>query len=295
MERKIGEIFERNGEWYQCLEEKTCTCFGCDLRDYNCGDISLKDVKGSCQSERRKDNKSVIFKKLEKLGEPYKFGEVLIQQYQGLAPVVLPKNSECSNIFRVISSIKVIEIEIKQNQEDMEEKELTYEELLHYYHSTVGLWAIDRNPQEVHFDWICKNAFQLGMDKILSNTENIGKNLKPFNIEEAKAGKPVCTRDGRPARIICFNRTGKFPVVALVEAKDRDDIYSYLNSGKDNESVEKEYDLMMLSEKEEGFINIYRNDNMFSCSPTSYKTRGEAFNGRKQQSYLCTVKVEWEG
>ena len=70
MEHKIGEIFEYNGEWYQCLEEKTCTCFGCDFRNYNCDDISLQRVKGSCQSERRKDNKSVIFKKLEKVGEP---------------------------------------------------------------------------------------------------------------------------------------------------------------------------------------------------------------------------------
>lgn len=30
-------------------------------------------------------------------------------------------------------------------------------------------------------------------------------NLKPFDLEAAKAGKPVCTRDGRKARIICFN------------------------------------------------------------------------------------------
>ena len=82
MERKIGEIFEYNGEWYQCLEEKTCTCFGCDLRDYNCDDISLKDVKGSCQSERRKDNKSVIFKKLEKLGEPFKRNGYMYQEYK---------------------------------------------------------------------------------------------------------------------------------------------------------------------------------------------------------------------
>ena len=293
MERKIGEIFEYNGEWYQCLEGETCICFGCDFLEYNCDDISLKGVKGSCQSEYRKDNKSVIFKKLEKVGEPYNVGKKVFQRYK----VFVKPYIFTAEFFTINTSVEdsYISIEIKENKEDMEEKELTYEELLHYYHSTVGLWAIDRNPQEVHFDWICKNAFQLGMDKILSNTENIGKNLKPFNIEEAKAGKPVCTRDGRPARIICFNRTGKFPVVALVEAKDRDDIYSYLNSGKDNESVEKEYDLMMLSEKEEGFINIYRNDNMFSCSPTSYKTRGEAFNGRKQQSYLCTVKVEWEG
>lgn len=40
-------------------------------------------------------------------------------------------------------------------------------------------------------------------------------NLKPFSLEAAKAGKPVCTRDGRKARIICFDSKWR-PIVALV-------------------------------------------------------------------------------
>lgn len=47
---------------------------------------------------------------------------------------------------------------------EREQSKPTYEELLHYYNSTVGLWAIDKSPQEVDLDWICKNAFQLGID-----------------------------------------------------------------------------------------------------------------------------------
>lgn len=43
--------------------------------------------------------------------------------------------------------------------------------------------------------------------------------MKPFNLEEAKAGKPICTRDGLLARIICFNRQGdNKPIVALIHA-----------------------------------------------------------------------------
>ena len=41
-------------------------------------------------------------------------------------------------------------------------------------------------------------------------------NLKPFDLEAAKAGKPVCTRDGRKARIICFNAKRDAPIIALV-------------------------------------------------------------------------------
>lgn len=41
--------------------------------------------------------------------------------------------------------------------------------------------------------------------------------MKPFNLEEAKAGKPVCNRMGNDVRIICDNKkdsTG-YSIVAL--------------------------------------------------------------------------------
>lgn len=43
--------------------------------------------------------------------------------------------------------------------------------------------------------------------------------MKPFNLEAAKAGWPLCTRDGRKARLLCTDRYAKdviLPVVALV-------------------------------------------------------------------------------
>lgn len=46
-------------------------------------------------------------------------------------------------------------------------------------------------------------------------------NLRPFDLEAAKAGAPVITRDGRPARIVCWDGesalAGKqFSLVALL-------------------------------------------------------------------------------
>ena len=37
----------------------------------------------------------------------------------------------------------------------------TLKELQHEYDTTRGLWCIDRNPEEVDYDWIKRNAFQL--------------------------------------------------------------------------------------------------------------------------------------
>lgn len=176
MEYKIGEIFEYNGEWYQCIGDDNKSCTSCDMNfDGKCP-ISVADCDGSFRS----DNSDVCFKRLEKVGEPYAdycpSGRVIyFQRYKCYQKPIYNGDFICW------SDDISISIEIK-NKEDMEEKKPTYEELLHYYHSTVGLWAIDRSPQEVSLDWICDNAFQLGINKKDSNPENIGKNLKPLLI-----------------------------------------------------------------------------------------------------------------
>lgn len=251
IERKIGEIFNYNGEWYQCLNELKCT--KCDLRQ-NRRCIAQHNDIGFCSDYERTDHKSVIFKKLEKVGEPYNIGKKVFQRYEVFTkPYIF--NEDFFTINTPVDD-SFISIEIKQN-EDMEETNAN-----------------------------------------LSNSENIGKILKPFDLEAAKAGKPVCTRDGRKARIVCFDRTGKFPIVALVEAKDRDDIYSYLNCGKDNESVEKEYDLMMAPEIRHGWINIYPKGSAFteSIAETSYivyPTKELAIRNSLRRC-IATISIEWE-
>lgn len=44
--------------------------------------------------------------------------------------------------------------------------------------------------------------------------------------------KPVQTRDGRKARVICTDRVGEFPVVALVASKEEESIYAYTAEGR---------------------------------------------------------------
>ena len=259
MERKIGEIFEYDGEWYQCIIGNVCK--NCAFNEMKCYTIEDNGYPiGNCCADRRKDNKDVIFKKLEKIGEPYKLGEVLIQQYQGIAPVVLPEDSEFSSIFRVISSINVIEIQIKQTKEDMEEK---------------------------------NNAKH-------SNSEKIGKNLKEFDLEAAKSGKPVCTRDGRKARIICFDAKDDKEryIIALVDSLDckKELAYTYDNSGKCcfNYSSISNDDLMMLPEKKEGWVNVYKKEQNRYVKGI-FPSREIALNSisEKSREYIDTVKINW--
>lgn len=66
IERKIGEIFEHNGEWYQCIEKISCE--NCAFKAISCDEVD--DIVGPCATYSRRDGKSVVFKKIQKVGEP---------------------------------------------------------------------------------------------------------------------------------------------------------------------------------------------------------------------------------
>lgn len=122
------------------------------------------------------------------------------------------------------------------------------------------------------------------------------KKYKPFDLEAAKKGKPVCTRDGREARIICFDRMGVYPVVALVQKGGIEMCHFYTTDGKCVE--ESNYDLMMASEKKEGYVNLYHNSNDRYAGYLGNNViyRDEEFArkmGKDCPNYIKTIKVEW--
>lgn len=262
MERKVGEIFEYNGEWYQCIHTKSLGCENCDLATKS--DIHYSDVfeiRGECLSCYRKDGKSVIFKKLEKVGEPEiingKKVQSIVTGYVGCAFCIFKKGGACLSGGTCKNRGTRIYVEIKQNKEDMEEKKL---------------------------------------------------NLKPFDLEAAKAGKPVCTRDGRKARIICFDakrKDGK-NIMALIPSKEYpgfEDLVAYPNNGNYHGGHENDGDLMMLPEKKEGWVNIYNRNRPRTSSENCYIMTGvsvfETKEGAisyidKDKEYIDTVKIEWE-
>lgn len=247
MERKVGEIFEYNGEWYQCIHTKSFGCENCDLAtksNIHCSDVF--EIRGECLSCYRKDGKSVIFKKLEKVGDSYVAYGLTRQKYKLHVPLVitdeiLDEDISCDEVNGII------DIRAKQNKENMEEKKL---------------------------------------------------NLKPFDLEAAKAGKPVCTRDGRKARIICFDakrKDGK-NIMALIPSKEYpgfEDLVAYPNNGNYHGGHENDGDLMMLPQKKEGWINLCKNNHGDTLAIGVFPSREEAVSNCPP-SYLSTIKIEWE-
>jgi len=119
--------------------------------------------------------------------------------------------------------------------------------------------------------------------------------MKPFNLEEAKAGKPVCTRDGKPVRILCYDLKDKYPIVVIHELDDGTEcILTHTTTGKTHQDEQSPTDLFMKPEKKEGWINIY---NPFvdyhTASTYIYQTFEDAYKSRAS-NYISTIKIEWE-
>ena len=296
MERKIGEIFEYNGEWYQCVEgickENNCSFFY-NKRCNFCGDPYCY---------YRDDHKPVVFKKLEKVGEPYIVENSVVsgrpfQKYR-LYEQYFTLN-EKNLLFTSYGNI--VSIEIKQNQEDMEEKKINLnQEDLTYI---IGKIRCDILPKYTTYDEITEEITRLFTPingAIVSSSETTGKKLKPFDLEAARNGKPVCTRDGRKARIIAFDRrlfykNVSYPILALVERSDgEDDVCGYNEKGKVliEDGAEYKDDLMMLPEKHEGWVNVYKVVNGHESGKifaTEEEAKTKANDGR-----VATIKIEWE-
>lgn len=118
--------------------------------------------------------------------------------------------------------------------------------------------------------------------------------MKPFNLEEAKAGKAVVTKDGLPVKIIYWDKKDEnYPIVALVGEHEITETYGL--SGNYS-TYKNSMDLFMASEKKEGWINIYKYDTLADRRGNYiFPTKEEAIKeGTPDYDYITTTKIEWE-
>lgn len=120
--------------------------------------------------------------------------------------------------------------------------------------------------------------------------------MRPFNLEEylKNPSRKVVMRDGKRARIICTDRLGAFPVIALVKSDKAETVLFYTNTGRIYPEMPSGYDLFFVPEIHEGWINVY-SDSYFSTSIRIFPSEEEAKKeGKKWKDYVATVKIEWE-
>lgn len=121
--------------------------------------------------------------------------------------------------------------------------------------------------------------------------------MKEFNLQEAKAGKPVCTRDGRNARIICFDvKHEYYPIIALIESEGKEFSASFGKDGRFDDVHYKDscLDLFMAPEKHVGFGWLSRNNTCVSMFAQIYETKEEVLSHKPDREEPILAKIEWE-
>ena len=220
----------------------------------------------------------------------------IVQNYLLETAVTVPPKDV---IVLINNEQRLIAIEIKQTKEDMEEKKIQLkQEDIDYLTRKIRYLVYKTNDYDRATEEIM-NLF-IPSDTEHSSSEKIGKNLKPFDLEAAKAGKPVCTRDGRKARIICFDAKGEKPIIALIANGNSEDVNYYYITGKVRFlDKEDENDLMMLPEKKEGWVNVYRDcdganitkdDNIYSSKEAAMASAQVI----DRDNYVATTIINWE-
>ena len=124
-------------------------------------------------------------------------------------------------------------------------------------------------------------------------------NLKPFDLVAAIRGEPVITRNGIPARIICFDaKCDYFPIIALI---DEDEMgcneipMSFSLGGEEGSGEISGCDLFMAPKTKAYWANVYENEKGFFYIIASESDEEETIKcGKANKNYLKTISFEIE-
>ena len=128
--------------------------------------------------------------------------------------------------------------------------------------------------------------------KIVLNKQN----MKQFNLGEYLKNplRKVVTRDGRNVKIHCTDYLGIQPIFATIEG----DAYpsNFCKNGRYMINEESPRDLFFATEKREGWINLYENEDGISWISPNYFTskKGTEEEGKTRTCRVTTIKIEWE-
>lgn len=124
--------------------------------------------------------------------------------------------------------------------------------------------------------------------------------MKQFNLEEylKNPDSEIVTRDGRKVRILCTDRKGDTPIIALVnDANDGQEYgYAFYSDGKFFRDRGDELDLFFAPEKHEGWIIINKlADGERGTNGIIYHTKLDIPDIPPVGTHrVAKIKIEWE-
>ena len=289
----VGEIRQiGKDKWVQCIEGKDCN--GCYF--YKSDDCPY------CYYEYVSNNRRVTFKKLEKIGDPIEYNGQWFQMIK-----VANKTQVCGQcVFKgycleeklnckIDAVFAKIENYKPKNEKTMEEKENEKKtDLIFNTETQVQLLISNYSNNNITL----KNLVSK-LKELFSEENKV--DCIPFDIKKARNGSDVCTRDGKNARILCFDAKGDRPIVALIDQKEISDDYpyKYYPNGSFYDNTISDIDLVIVPSIKTGYVNLYKNnsdnDNCIYNTSNVYSNIEEARNHIVDQDrYIDTVEFSWK-
>ena len=123
--------------------------------------------------------------------------------------------------------------------------------------------------------------------------------MKEFNLDEFKKNptKKVVTRDGREVRIICTDYKSDYPIIGLVTIEENKELaYNFQKNGRYYFSEkESSLDLFFAPIKKEGWINLFKGEELPFVNGDVYKSEKDAKKAAiGEPDFIASVKIEWE-
>ena len=126
--------------------------------------------------------------------------------------------------------------------------------------------------------------------------------MKEFNLDEylKNPSQKVVTRDGRDVRIICtdFKSQMNKPIIALIkEDENEENAFNFKENGRWHlpENEESLKDLFFAPVKKEGWVNLFKDEELTCINGDVYKNEEEAKEEAEgEPDYITSIKIEWE-
>ena len=121
--------------------------------------------------------------------------------------------------------------------------------------------------------------------------------MKQFDLKEFEKNpsRKVLLRSGSDVRIICTDKKGEFPIVALVEDDEEGEfVICYRKTGRFLIERESPNDLVFAPTKQEGWVNIYRSDSDTKRNVGNVYPSEKEAKEHKVFGYIKTIRIEWE-
>ena len=122
--------------------------------------------------------------------------------------------------------------------------------------------------------------------------------MKEFDLDEyfKNPSQKVITKDGKSVRIICTDAKQDYPVIGLLSLDDKSEttVY-YKKNGRWLADNQDEWDLFFAPIKREGWINIFKDEDLPFINGDIYENKNKAEEDAiGEPDFIATIKIEWE-